>query len=381
QDGQLLIQRKLQHKEIIRKHKQKLQEQQKLQRELAKACSPVSSVQPFTVDLRMADVVGGKRILPRPQSVQPCVPYWNAGHGQEAGNISSSGGVLSLAEIQKNISQDNSKLLGLLLANSRTKGSLVPLKRCQSASVVEKHSMSCDIGEVFRQQLTSNQLFCDPNRGSDMTEQKTSNPPLHPTYTTISLPSPSIFTMAWPSQASSKTLDSLLSLGGLMLTQQHKRNGGDISPDGSSKRRCMTSLGVREPDNFHPICAGNDGELSRARPYSCPVSWDGLSSQSHVKSPGSGGTPELKAKDVSSAGPRERKEGSKKGQGYSESFKEDNGLKINSSTESQENKFHFVQKPTVINRPINMMHNVSSCPDFQQISRKFEKQEPESRTG
>ncbi|KAH9512293.1 hypothetical protein Btru_041397 [Bulinus truncatus] len=111
QDGQVLLQRKLLQKEIIRQHKKKLQEQQRFQRELAKS-SPLISTHPS------ADGRRTRRVQQRPSSVQSYIPSWSSSQTTYSNGLLTSGQV-SLNEVQSNAAQSSSRLMGLLVSNNK----------------------------------------------------------------------------------------------------------------------------------------------------------------------------------------------------------------------------------------------------------------------
>ncbi|KAH9512294.1 hypothetical protein Btru_041398 [Bulinus truncatus] len=142
-----------------------------------------------------------------------------------------------------------------------------------------------------------------------------------------------------------------------LLFQHYKRNGDNISPDGDSKRRCMTSLGVREQESFNPVHQSEASEFTRLRPYSCPVI---CSEQAQVQ-----------PVDLVGLTSSSRSNQSSKSETWPVKLKCDKENKRDKS-ETQDNKVHFVQKPTVINGRINNLHNVVSCPDFQQLTKNID---------
>ncbi|KAK6998060.1 mucin-17 [Biomphalaria glabrata] len=333
QDGQVLLQRKLLQKETIRQHKQKLMEHQRNQRQSSKM-SPLTLFQPGVYGRKQ------RKLQPRPSSVQSYTPSWSSSNASY-GNI-NSGHTLPLTEAQNNVAQGSSRLMDILAPNF--KNSQTPTKRCQSASVVEKYSdsLSNNVLELFQEKadmthakLLSNAgtAFLSPSTTSDSTDTVMSSPAI---------------TRA-NSHLGNNGLDSL-------LAQHYKRNGENISPDGDTKRRCMTSLGVREQENLNPIHPSDISEFTKLRPYSCPVI---CSDQAQTKSDS---MEELK---VCTKPDKE---------GKSAQFKCDQkDSKENKQEKKEEGKIHFVQKPTVINGRVNNLHNVVSCPDFQQFTKNADK--------
>ncbi|XP_059162300.1 mucin-3A-like [Physella acuta] len=346
-DGQILLQRKLHQKEIIRKHKQKLLEQQKLEHQPAETNSPI------TASLLTNDILPfpKKKVRPRPLSVQPLIPCWNQNGSStmntlrnEKMDVKSSldltSGTIVPQAGTKLLGDQNNRLLNLVLLNASGRNSLILPKRCQSASVVEKYSSNNLEG------CHQNSEFCPPDNISTSESMQKSS-------TVHSTTGPQIISaLSKVLQRNKKVLEPVTLTNENPVSQQNKRNGENIGQceNSATKRRCMTSIGVKKQKSLENDAYNKASHSARLRPFSCPVSVNKKISQQQ---------PEI-VSDCDS------KSESKETSPTEDPISVDCQREEKEQQQNEGNKYHFVQKPTVINRPI--MPNVVSCPDFQQLS-------------
>ncbi|BFZ11582.1 hypothetical protein BsWGS_14621 [Bradybaena similaris] len=450
-DRQILVQRKLQHNELIREHKEKLKEQQKQLREQHSTSASLgrTSLTPDACSVKGAQAVHslvpgipGRSILPRPLSVQPYVQnasssYMNKKRDMISFTLAScfekaSASRLSTVASGMNPTQATSggEVFATGAAHLTGQTSLMdmresdpgrlPPKRCHSTSVVERQSSSLLFGllELTEQTLDKGHRAVDRNSACEMDDDKIprfSSPAGHSSTSTdahtissssseaVSRGLSSCSSLANPLSNTQRTIARMfespglrVSADGLLMPQHPKRYGDNISPDRSSltKRKCTTSLGVTKPQSLETSMGPDehsDSDIHRSRPYSCPVSTDVFPLDSFGKEGKSLShnlfaelvhTRETGLAKVKLTEETTSRAGASNSPTLVSDKKMDDKKKMRPEQPKKSTSLcHFVQKPTVINRPQRILHPVSSCSDLKQEAMCADLSQPSQEAG
>ena len=339
------MQRRLQHNEIIRKHKDKIKQQLKLQRELQAAMAQLKKESP-TLENRTGQSTifssSSTIILPRPLSVQPYMCSSTARTDNHSASIWCVPG-----------SSDKVPVAGLQLQSVQPK--LIPThspaqtKRCLSTSLVEKHLVSPYNFGGFHVQEHSNKSFTKKVRDIDNVQD------LPPKQTFLSTPdvtsrSPSISpittaVVGCTVRNISRLLESpALSVGS--VSHQNKRIGEDMSQQEEAfvKKRCTTSIGVTKQESLDLNSKRKEEDFTVVRPFSCPISF-----QDSVSTNNTEGKVEKQVKCSIKSKYTESPNMNVENVPKPSKTKVQPRQKEGSLKETK--SYHFVQKPQVISRP------------------------------
>ncbi|GFO35473.1 DNA-binding protein rfx7 [Plakobranchus ocellatus] len=342
-----LVQRRLQHNEIIRKHKEKIKQQLKLKRERQEAVTKQRQSPGFPEQIKVlhptVSSTTGTAILPRPLSVQP----YMCNTSMNADNPSHNIWYVSVSPRQTPLQGLQSETMQHILSKAH---SVAQTKRCLSTSVVEKHLVvPSSLGPFVSDQLCkvsektpdgNHEVWGPSHTPSQLmsaSEETSRSPSLSPITTPIT---------SYAARNISRLLESPAPPT-LAMSHQNKRNGETIShsEEASVKKRCTTSIGVTKQDSLDMDLEKKEDDLMVVRPYSCPVPIQDPHCL-NLKGKKKGTT--LVTASLKSKPSDSKSRGKATPQNDRNEKKNDMSQAAESSGEPK--SFHFVQKPQVISR-------------------------------
>ena len=358
-----LVQRRLQHNEIIRKHKEKIKQQLKLQRELKASVAQ----QKKGLTLSYEDMSGQSTIfssstntiLPRPLSVQPYMCNSTSSKDSHNASIwctSTSSDMKHLSGLQPQIIEP--KL--------RTTCSPAQTKRCQSTSLVEKHLVSSYklveplVDEHMGTNLTKKIGINDDGWSQADTQYQPCKQTLLLSTSDGTSRSPSISPITTAViGCAARNISRLLESPApstVTVVHQNKRIGEDMSQEEAAfvKKRCTTSIGVVKQDSLDLTTCRKEDDFTILRPYSCPISFHDSTRCNKSKKKGAKSVKaslKMKSTDLLCT---DKKNDSNQAEGGKEITQKIENMKDTKS-------YHFVQKPQVISRPETCVITSPSC--------------------
>ncbi|GFR81333.1 hypothetical protein ElyMa_000602000 [Elysia marginata] len=336
-----LVQRRLQHNEIIRKHKDMIKQQLKLKRDQQTAMLQQKTIPTVDHMSGQSTIISSTSttVLPRPLSVQPYMCNITSSHSASILCVSTSSDKVPVSEFQAQVIRPK---LHTVLSPAQT-------KRCQSTSLVEKHLISpYKLRESLVDQQTIKNLPKNVGESNNFWSQSQNQEQsgkqiflISTSETTSRSPSISPITTTVVGCAARNISRLLESPAPTVVTvlHQNKRNGDDMGQEIEAfvKKRCTTSIGVAKQDSLD---SKRKEDFTLVRPYSCPISFQDCPKPNKLKKKGVKSTkPSLKLRST-------------------ESHCSDKG-NLQKNTEPKQNveslkdtkSYHFVQKPQVISRP------------------------------
>ncbi|RUS85330.1 hypothetical protein EGW08_006873 [Elysia chlorotica] len=346
-----LVQRRLQHNEIIRKHKDKIKQQLKFQREQqALMAQQKRGHTLFYKDMSSQSTIFSSSsitILPRPLSVQPYM--CNSTSSKDI--HSSSIWCTSISKDVKPASGDQHQNID---AKPGTEHSSAQTKRCQSTSLVEKHLVSPYklVGPLVDEQaiksLTNKIAVNDDGRSHSEKQYHPYKQTFMFSTSEVTSRSPSISPITTTAVGgAARNISRLLESpahSAMLVVHQNKRTGEEMSQEEAAfvKKRCTTSIGVLKQGSLDSTICRKENDFTVVRPYSCPISFHECNQSKKSKKKG---MKSVKASAIL------------KSIDWISTDKSDDKCATPEKVEIQKiydvkdtKSFHFVQKPQVISR-------------------------------